>query len=236
MMNEGTANQCPLCGGMETSLYSRDNYRAYSNCRNCSLVFVPERYHVSAEREKAEYDLHQNDPGDNGYRKFLSRLFTPLTADLPMGATGLDFGCGPGPTLSVMLEASGYHMDLYDKFYAPNTAVFQKKYDFITATEVLEHLHRPGFELARIHGLLKENGVLGVMTKLVLNEQAFEHWHYKNDMTHVCFFSRSTFEWLGRTWKSSVEIIGSDVILIHKGTSEPLFPIDGFAPPAMGSL
>lgn len=208
---------CPLCGGADTGPYASDSSRAYRTCRDCSLVYVPDPCHVSAAREKAEYDLHQNHTEDPGYRNFLNRLCHPLQARLPAGAAGLDFGCGPAPALAAMLTERGYRVDIHDKYYAPGDRVFDKKYDFITATEVLEHLRRPGFELSRLHGLLRGDGILAVMTKLVRDRQAFEKWHYKNDPTHISFFSRATFEWLGRSWQARVEFIGADVILIYKG-------------------
>jgi len=209
-------NLCPLCGGADIGAYTEDKFREYLICRNCSLVYVPERRHVSMEEEKARYDLHRNYPDDPAYRTFLSRLFNPLREYLPEGAEGLDFGCGPGPALAAMFRECGYRMDTYDKFYARDDTVFEKHYDFITATEVLEHLHRPGFELARLHDRLKTGGILGIMTKLVKNRQAFEKWHYKNDATHICFFSKTTFDWLGNALRTRIEYIGSDVILIHK--------------------
>lgn len=211
-----STDPCPLCGGADTARYTEDRFRPYLICRNCSLVFVPERYHVSAVEEKDRYDLHRNDPEDPAYRKFLSRLFIPLREYLPEGAEGLDFGCGPGPALAAMFRESGYRIDTYDKYYDPDNGIFGKDYDFITATEVLEHLHHPGFELERLLKRLKTGGILGIMTKLVRNRMAFERWHYKNDATHVCFFSKTTFEWLGDAWRTRIEFIGNDVILIHK--------------------
>lgn len=179
-------------------------------------MFVPGRFHVSPEQEKARYDSHNNHPDDPGYRKFLSRLFTPLCTRLCKGACGLDFGCGPGPALAAMFRECGYSIEIYDKFFAPENAIFSKKYDFITATEVLEHLTHPAFELARLYRQLKNGGILGVMTKLVRNRQAFEKWHYKNDPTHICFFSKPTFEWLAHALTARIEFIGDDVVLIHK--------------------
>ncbi len=186
------------------------------HCQQCALVFVPAAQFISPEQEKAQYDLHQNHPDDQGYRQFLSRLFNPLKNKLKSGAHGLDFGSGPGPTLSLMFEENGYRMNIYDPFYADDTRVFQQHYDFITATETVEHLHHPKNELDRLWDLLKPGGHLGIMTKLVIDRDAFASWHYKNDPTHVCFFSRETFLWLAEIWKAKLEFIGNDVILLKK--------------------
>lgn len=207
---------CPLCRSQQVDAFFKDKTRPYLQCRRCRLVFVPTQYHLSAAEEKAEYDLHENNPQDSGYRTFLSRLHDPLIERLKPHSHGLDFGCGPGPTLSLMLEEAGHSVEVFDKYYANNTGVWEKQYDFITATEVVEHLHKPGEELERLFGLLKPGGILGIMTKLVKDQEAFQTWHYKNDRTHICFFSQDTFRWLAQQWNAKVEFFGADVILIHK--------------------
>lgn len=115
-----------------------------------------------------------------------------------------------------MFREAGHRMALYDCFYQPDNAVLSGSYDFITATEVVEHLHRPGATLAQLWGLLRPGGYLGLMTKLVIDREAFSRWHYKNDPTHVAFFSRETFDWLAARWSTQAEIIGKDVILLRK--------------------
>ena len=62
----------------------------------------------------------------------------------------------------------------------------------------------------------EHDGVLGIMTKLVIDRKAFSNWHYKNDLTHVCFFSHFTFEWLTQKYDAQLEIIDADVILLTK--------------------
>ncbi len=224
---------CPLCTSDEPVLYFEDGAgkglkrpfqttstsaqsRLYYHCPICSLVFVPPAHFLSAAAEKSVYDLHENDPADLGYRRFLNRLFLPMQERLLPNSFGLDFGSGPGPTLSLMFEEAGHRMEIYDPFYAPQTAVCYQLYDFITATEVVEHLHKPKQELHRLWSLLKPGGTLGIMTKLVIDQPAFAKWHYKNDMTHVCFFSRQTFIWLAAQWQADLTFLHQDVILLHK--------------------
>jgi 2-polyprenyl-3-methyl-5-hydroxy-6-metoxy-1,4-benzoquinol methylase len=152
---------------------------------------VPPEYHLASEKEKAEYDLHRNSPDDAGYRNFLNRLFAPMLERIRPGSLGLDFGCGPGPTLSVMFEEAGFSMVVYDQFYANDRESLAKKYDFITATEVVEHLHNPAWDLNMLWTLLEPGGYLGIMTQQVVDKKAFRRWHYTQDPTHVCFFSPS---------------------------------------------
>jgi hypothetical protein len=180
------------------------------------LVFVAPEFYLGPEREKAEYDLHENSADDGGYRQFLSRLSVPLCERLTNKQQGLDFGCGPGPVLSLMLEQAGHSVALYDPYYRPQTALLAAHYDFITATEVVEHLYHPGAELETLWQMLKAGGYLGLMTKLVRDRDAFSRWHYKNDPTHVCFFSAPTWRWWAQEHGASLEILGSDVILLQR--------------------
>lgn len=207
---------CPLCGSAQTGHYHADSVREYHRCSACDLVFVPAAFFVSPEEEKGLYDMHENDPRDMAYRQFLSRLFDPMQERLPDHARGLDFGSGPGPTLSRMFEEQGHRVRLYDPFYAPDTSAFRGEYDFITATEVAEHLHRPAFELERLWSLLRPAGWLGIMTRRLGPEQHFPDWHYKNDPTHVIFFSDLTFEWLANQWETTATFQGADVVLLQK--------------------
>ena len=73
---------CPLCMAVEITAYFSDSDRSYLCCSTCGLVFVPPDEYVSRCAEKAEYELHHNDIDDLGYRKFLSRLMSPLVERL----------------------------------------------------------------------------------------------------------------------------------------------------------
>ena len=207
--------RCPLCRSVAGD-YHQDKDRAYVQCLNCRLVFVLPEAFLSAREEKARYDRHQNSPNDPGYRTFLSRMCVPMMHRLPLGSRGLDFGCGPGPTLSVMFEERGYPMAIYDPLYAADESVLESEYDFVTATEVIEHVQRPLHSLTRMWRCVKASGYLGMMTKLVIDQAAFAHWHYKNDETHICFYSEETFNWLARQWNTEAVFVGHDVIIFQK--------------------
>ncbi len=209
-------HQCPLCSSDALDLFFEDKKRIYLRCYDCTLVFVPKRYWFSAEDEKATYDLHENDAKDQGYRQFLSRLSTPLLEKLDSKQKGLDFGCGPGPTLSILLEERGHKVDLYDPIYYNDSSIFYRSYDFICATEVVEHLHEPNKVFITLFKMLKYGGWLGIMTKMVIDEDAFRQWHYIRDMTHICFYSKSTFEYLAQRFNAELSFAANDVILLNK--------------------
>jgi len=209
---------CPLCANPEGSKpFHDDRRREYYRCPCCRLIHVPPSQFLSLEAERAEYDKHKNSPDDAGYRTFLSRLFFPLNTRLSPASHGLDFGSGPGPTLSLMFAETGHRMSLFDPFYAPEKQVLTRQYDFITASEVVEHLHSPADELKLLWSILKPGGWLGIMTKLALDRAAFSCWHYKNDSTHVCFFSCTTMDWLAKQWQVELQQVGKDVFLFQKG-------------------
>lgn len=207
---------CPLCFSAGGLLFFEDKRRAYCRCKHCALVFVPPAMHVDPVREKAEYDLHENGVQDEGYLRFLRRLGNPLLARLPKTAVGLDIGCGPGPALQYWFKAQGYEVAVYDKFYAPQISPLLNSYDFVTATEVVEHLARPGLTLHAMWQLVKPDGFLGLMTKRVTDKAAFAKWHYKNDITHISFFAEQSFQWLAEVWRAELEVVDSDVVIFRK--------------------
>jgi SAM-dependent methyltransferase len=210
-------SRCPLCGSTGLALFHIDDRRPYQRCPRCLLVSVPEAFHLSPEEERAEYERHENRIDDPGYRRFLMRAAEPLLARLPGPGTGLDFGCGPGPALAAMLRERGHSVTLFDPFFAPAPDWDRAVYDFITATEVVEHLAQPGAELERLWSLLREGGLLVVMTKLVRTAESFAGWHYRRDPTHIVFFSRATWRWWARQKGAALEFVGDDVIVLRRG-------------------
>ena len=209
-------NACPLCKSNQEEIFYTDSYREYFKCSNCDFFFVPKIYHLSEKDERARYDTHNNDPTDDKYRNFLSQLLNPLQERISMNSSGLDFGSGPGPTLSLMLKDFGHTVDLYDKFYAKNDFVFKKQYDFITASEVVEHLSQPMVELNRLMGLLKSNGILAIMTQILTPQVDFSQWYYKNDPSHISFFSEKSLNFLAKKWQSELYVISERVVIIKK--------------------
>ena len=207
---------CPLCLSEKSFKFHQDDFRKYHHCINCRFVFVPFKYHLSASEEKERYDSHNNNPKDPRYRHFLSQLTEPLNDLISDGSLGLDFGCGPGPTLSVMLEEQGHSVELYDKYYANDHSVFDKEFDFITLTEVMEHLDDPIFELERLTSILKPKGVLAIMTQTLTKDVNFKTWYYKNDPSHIGFFSQKSLEFLASHLELSMKQHSDRVIFFKK--------------------
>ena len=200
-----TSRICPLCTSDDLSILVDIDSRLYWRCHECKLTFLSPEHYLAPAAERARYLQHNNHPQDAGYRKFLSRLTSHLLPKLRPGSEGLDYGCGPGPTLSVMLEERGFPMRLYDPYFAPGNDSLNRQYDFITCTETFEHFKHPGRELVRINQLIRRGGWLGVMTEMLGADTDFSDWHYHRDPTHICFFKRETMDWIACRfgWKAN---------------------------------
>ena len=166
--------------------------------------------------EKAHYDLHQNDSDDEGYQRFLNRLAEPLLKRLAPNQSGLDYGCGPGPALAELMRAAGHRMSLWDPIYAQNPDVLANRYDFITCTEVLEHLYQPAQIFAHMIELLKPGGWLGIMTTFQTDDARFAHWHYRRDPTHVVFYRVETLRWLADHHDCKIEFPDTNIALVQR--------------------
>lgn len=209
-------NICPLCHSTELVAYHQDKKRCYDQCQICQLVIVPPEFYLSAEAEKAEYDKHENSPYDVGYQRFLNRTLDPLLARFEPSSKGLDFGCGEGMALSLMAKDHGYQVANFDIYYANDPTTLTLQYDFISLTEVIEHVRDAAGLLNQLGKLLKPKGILAVMTKRVYNPSAFSTWHYKNDPTHINFYSEATFNWIARKYDWRLELVDKDVVFFHK--------------------
>ena len=95
---------CPVCRGVTSFHFLSVDGRDYWRCPDCLATFLQPDQRPGRAEEKAHYDHHENDPDDPRYRAFLSKLSAPLLERLPPGASGLDYGCGPGPALAAMLS------------------------------------------------------------------------------------------------------------------------------------
>ena len=207
---------CPLCVNA-TRAFCEDRVRRYFECPGCGLVSADPASHLSPEDERAIYDLHQNDPADAGYRRFLSRMADPLVAKLVPSMRGLDFGCGPGPALSSMLRQAGMAMADYDPCYAPDATLLAAQYDFVTCTEVVEHFRDPLAGWTQLASLVRLGGWLGVMTQLAPEVPAnFLRWRYRDDRTHVSFHRLATLRWLATRFGFVLEQVESQAFLLRK--------------------
>lgn len=209
-----------MCEGPQTrafvSVAERTGVRDYLRCDLCEATFLTPAQRPTAAQERAEYALHHNSAGDPGYVNFLNRVAAPLLARLPPGRTGLDWGCGPGPVLAQMLSAAGHTVRLYDPFFHPDASVLQARYDFVTCTEVVEHLHAPARAFERLDRLLVPGGWLAISTCFQTDDARFVQWHYRRDPTHVVFYREATLACVARRHGWVMTVPARNVALMHK--------------------
>ena len=186
---------CPLCGApgpFERVVDIRK--RRHCLCGRCRLIFVEDAFLPAPEAEKQRYAQHRCGLDDARYVEFLRQAIDPVLPRLAPGMRGLDYGCGHSPTLCLLLEQAGLGCENYDPFFFP--ALPAGPFDFLFATEVVEHFHRPAADWARMAGLLRPGGLLVAMTAPWAELETFRTWGYASDGTHVCFYHRQTLEWI----------------------------------------
>lgn len=182
---------CRLCGEKNELFFGTEFY----SCNNCCGISRKSSSLPDAEKEKKRYDHHQNSP-DDGYVDFISPLINHIINTISIDKKGLDFGSGPESVISKILSEKHYNISKYDPFYENNLELLKEKYDFIIAIEVVEHFHSPSTEFEKMKNQLKENGELLIMTHLYDESIDFGKWYYKNDFTHVFFYTKECFNWI----------------------------------------
>jgi hypothetical protein len=208
--------ECPLCHSQAVDEWEKVHQRDYFLCRVCRLVFVSPRFHLSPTQERARYEEHLNHPYDRRYRSFLDKLALPLMPYLKVGMSGLDYGSGPGPTLSLMLEERGFAMRNYDPFFTPEKSVLSLEYDFITCSEAAEHFYNPRQDFLCFERMLRPQGWLGIMTQFYDGRTRLSSWRYTIDPTHVCFYQVETMRWIGDFFGWRLEMPHLHIALFQK--------------------
>lgn len=220
-MNGPASTPCRVCLHPRATHFAQASGRDYWRCPACAATLLDTAQLPDAAGERAEYLLHQNDPGDKGYRDFLNRLARPLLGKLSPGQRGLDYGCGPGQAMGRLLAEAGHTVRLYDPFFRKDEAALDQTYDFIVCSEVVEHFHRPSDEFARLDSMLRPGGWLGVMTCFQDDDAAFADWHYRRDPTHVVFYRIETFRTIARRFGWRCETPARNIVLMSKGDPSP---------------
>jgi len=180
------------------------------------LVFLDPSSVLSEEKEFSHYQLHQNNPNDLNYRAFLNPAFQAVQQFVKESSSGLDFGCGPGPTLSIMLEEAGHTMQIYDKYFHDDKSSLSQKYDFITCTEVIEHISPLNIFLVQLISMLKPKAHLIVMTNCRDDKTVFSTWYYRQDPTHISFLNSKTAQVISEQYDLSLLQISTNLLVFQK--------------------
>ena len=146
--------------------------------------------------EKQRHDKHSDDIEDQGYQKFVSPIITAVENGYQTNDIGLDYGCGKTAIIQELLQRKHYNIVGYDPIYLPDETVFKSRYNYITCCEVIEHFYSPSNEFNKLATLLLPSGKLFLKTYLYNDTINFENWWYKNDPTHVFFYTEQTLEYI----------------------------------------
>jgi SAM-dependent methyltransferase len=183
---------CPLCNSNSKAFYKDEFYE----CSCCGGIFRPFDKLLDNEKEKERYESHTNDSDDLGYQNFVSPITNCVLKEFSKEDIGLDFGCGKDSPIVKILRNNEYKIFEYDPYFFDDKKVLEQKYDYIACCEVIEHFYTPKKEFELFKKLLKNGGVLYLMTGIYKDNIDFSKWWYKNDLTHVFIYTDKTFEWI----------------------------------------
>lgn len=209
-------NHCPLCGFLSGTSFGKKEKRQFAYCSACTLVFVPEAYHIAPEQERARYALHNNTVENAGYVRFLTEVADSVLPFVSVSTHVLDFGSGEHAVLTHLLRERGVHCEAFDPMYSPTVQEKPNGYDIVILCEVIEHCRNLTEVINSIQNQLSPEGVVCIRTQCYPEVSAIPAWWYAQDLTHINLFSITALEFLaqrlGRTLSVSPQ--KNDIYLI----------------------
>lgn len=208
--------RCKICAAPIKNTSILKNSRVFYNCDDCGFISLDSRFYLSSDQEKARYDLHENSSENSDYIKLLEDFMKAAVEPYSVQKI-LDYGSGPNPVLAKLLRERGYEVDIYDPYYAPWDPSNNSSYDMIVSTETFEHFRDPLKEFQRIKNLLKPQAYLAIMTSFACNHEEFKAWRYKDDETHISFYSMQSFRKLAELFDLGIIYNNDKNIVVLRG-------------------
>ncbi|ABZ78763.1 conserved hypothetical protein [Shewanella halifaxensis HAW-EB4] len=205
--------RCPLCHSGDTVRFYANKKRCLYHCHHCQLVFADASSHLPPSAELQKYRLANNK------QKPLARFMLDLVSQCEDGTNpllGLNFGRTLDSKTLQKINARGHQLYQYDPSQAPWSSQLKQEYDFICCYQVFEHFRFPYKEWELLSHLLKPGGWMAICTPLLSELNAFDKWHHKNNLTHVSFYQRATFEFLANRVGFKLLFAANDLILVQK--------------------
>lgn len=207
---------CTLCGSL-TTVFIEFKKRTFHKCSNCDGILLDAVHYLPSDKEKQRYDKHSDNVEDEGYQNFVSPIVNAVLGNYQTKDLGLDYGCGKTAIIQELLQRKQYNIAGYDPIYFPNEPLLTtEQYHYITCCEVVEHFYNPKQEFEKITQFLRPFGKLFLKTNLYSEDIIFEKWWYKNDPTHVFFYSKKTLEYIQKEYNYSELKICKDYIVFTK--------------------
>ncbi|MEW6184554.1 MAG: class I SAM-dependent methyltransferase [Thermodesulfobacteriota bacterium] len=219
---------CRLCGHPAIQVYEDD--RPFFACNICGLIFSD--CLISTEAAEKHYqDQYKNAfDWDKEALAFVAMINQCKHSPEPSSLSVLDYGSGGG-FLTEALRRKGFTVDGYEPMIHGEfeEGKYSRNYDVVILNEVLEHLPDINKTFDLIYDLVAPQGIMILKTLLtdsLINDpehflQLFKAWWYKDDPTHISFFSSLTFEFLCRDRGRNLEVLGisstENCLVLKKG-------------------
>ena len=191
--------QCSLCNSVTTFFIEHKN-RSFYKCTHCDSILLDTNHYLEFNDEKQRYDKHSDDIEDEGYQQFVDPIVKAVKQGFKESDKGLDYGCGKTAIIENLLKRKQYAIVGYDPIYFSNQEILTSKYNYITCCEVVEHFYHPQQEFFKLSQLLLPEGKLFLKTNLFKDTIDFKGWWYKNDPTHVIFYTKISMEFIKKAY------------------------------------
>lgn len=77
----------------------------------------------------------------------------------------------------------------YDPFFAPDFTSIKNGADLVLCLEVIEHFEEPRLCIKDLCSKVRRGGYLAIGTQFLTPQINFDKWWYKEDLTHVAFYT-----------------------------------------------
>jgi Methyltransferase domain len=215
---------CKICNSSVTKKFEKTILNKYKNigyfeCENCAFIQINEPTWLNEAYQSAITSL------DIGilYRNELLKSTTIqiINTFFQDAKLLLDYAGGYGIFTRIMRDA-GFNYYWEDKFceniFAKHFTINDietKKFDFVTAFEVLEHMENPMEELSEIFSY--SHNVL-ISTELIPEKSLIENWWYIAPETgqHISFYTKKSLELIAEKYDCNYYNISETVHLFTK--------------------
>ena len=206
-------HKCPICNSdievlssTMTELKIGTEQDRFGRCTLCGTISVNPKYYLSTNEEVLRYGKHDNSLKNSNYCDYLLSVYNSFNTRQIIEPI-LDFGCGENAVLTELLRQNGIDIDGFDPNYE-NFILKDRMYNTILSIEAVEHFREPMVSFTIMNNLLNSGGDIFIRTELLESVPYFSAWWYKNDPTHIVFYSRTSFEFISDYF--SWEIVSFD--------------------------
>lgn len=211
---------CRICD-TQSAIFFGDS-RTFYKCPVCGLIFTDE--FAGGEEAEKHYKGQWTNADADFWRGQVDGLLGVIGRYRNRVGKVLDFGSGSGD-ITKEFQARGIdatplepmiHGYLKDQSY-------RHKFDVVVGVEVIEHLPNLLEELKVIDRFLSDDGIM-IFTTILTNTfiesanaaDVFKAWWYKDDRTHVSFFSNQSIAKLAEICGYGADVYGEQLFVLKK--------------------